>query len=173
MFGATEVMPHLWVGSCWDANGTFVRRYNIKKVLTVTSDCYSPTVKRETKWMHINIDDDPSEDIINQFSKTNEFIDGDEGILVHCEAGVSRSPSFVIAFLMWKYGYSPEEATSIVASKRQILPNRGFREQLCRYYRRLHGMQSPAVFRTPFTPQSPETVVELHLPDKIRFRKSK
>ena len=55
-------------------------------------------------------------------------------VLVHCMAGVSRSASVVIAFLIASQGWSLDEAMSFVKSKRKnISPNVGFAEQLANF----------------------------------------
>jgi len=52
-------------------------------------------------------------------------------ILVHCNAGMSRSASFVIAYLIRELGYSFEDALVFSRSKREkIFPNTGFQKQL-------------------------------------------
>ena len=52
-------------------------------------------------------------------------------VLVHCAAGISRSASVVVAFLMWRQGLSYEAALARVRDKRPfVLPNRGFRLQV-------------------------------------------
>lgn len=52
-------------------------------------------------------------------------------ILVHCNAGVSRSSSIVIGYLMLCCDYTFEDAFGLVKSKRQcIQPNAGFLMQL-------------------------------------------
>jgi protein-tyrosine phosphatase len=51
-------------------------------------------------------------------------------ILVHCMGGYSRSPSIIIAYLIWK-GMSFEDALALVKSKRSLInPNDGFLQQL-------------------------------------------
>lgn len=53
------------------------------------------------------------------------------GVLVHCLAGVSRSATVVIAYLMWKRGLSLYAARRHVAEVRPwIRPNSGFQRQL-------------------------------------------
>ena len=55
-------------------------------------------------------------------------------ILVHCAAGVSRSASFVIAYLMGKKNMSFDEAFEHTKERRKIIrPNSGFLEQLKKY----------------------------------------
>jgi protein-tyrosine phosphatase len=52
-------------------------------------------------------------------------------VLVHCAAGVSRSPTLVAAYLMLERGYSATEALDFVGKRRTgISPNTGFVEQL-------------------------------------------
>jgi protein-tyrosine phosphatase len=52
-------------------------------------------------------------------------------VLVHCAAGVSRSASFVIAYIMKSRKIGFDEAYTFVKSKRPIItPNSGFVKQL-------------------------------------------
>ena len=58
-------------------------------------------------------------------------------ILVHCMAGVSRSPTFVASYLMRDHGMDINEALKIVSDARFIYPNDGFLKLLIKYNRRL------------------------------------
>ncbi len=70
---------------------------------------------------------DPSENIKRFFKDAYEFISGGEVVFVHCHAGVSRSASIVISYLMKKYKKPFEEMKTLVKSKRpKIHPNSGF-----------------------------------------------
>jgi protein-tyrosine phosphatase len=54
-----------------------------------------------------------------------------EGVLVHCQQGVSRSPSIVIAYLIRNHGMSYESALAFVRRKRAcVKPNPGFARAL-------------------------------------------
>eukprot|EP00878_Enallax_costatus_P030524 GHUV01033236.1.p1 GENE.GHUV01033236.1~~GHUV01033236.1.p1 ORF type:complete len:109 (+),score=21.97 GHUV01033236.1:281-607(+) len=58
-------------------------------------------------------------------------------VLVHCQAGVSRSPAFVIGYLMWKDKAPYESSRSAVAAARyQTNPNLGFKVQLLEFQKR-------------------------------------
>ena len=55
----------------------------------------------------------------------------EEHVLVHCNAGVSRSATVVIAFLMKEKNFSFQEAFHHVKKRRPcIRPNEGFVKQL-------------------------------------------
>lgn len=52
-------------------------------------------------------------------------------MLVHCQAGVSRSAAIVIAYCMWKEHLSADAATALVTAARSVVwPNAGFKCQL-------------------------------------------
>lgn len=64
----------------------------------------------------------------------NSAIEGGKNVLVHCQAGVSRSASLVIYYIMKKYFVGYEEANQTVKSKRSIInPNESFKSQLLEY----------------------------------------
>jgi protein-tyrosine phosphatase len=79
----------------------------------------------------ISVDDLPSENIFRYFKEAIEFIEASEKVYVHCMAGVSRSPTIVISYIMWKERISYNQAYFKVKNKRKfICPNEGFCKQL-------------------------------------------
>lgn len=79
--------------------------------------------------------DMPDQNIIQYFKSCFKFIDEslNEGgnILIHCHAGISRSSTIVIAYLMYKYGMNLPEAFEFTKKERPIIhPNYGFVLQL-------------------------------------------
>ena len=78
------------------------------------------------------IDDAIDEDIISWFQEAFKFIDSSiNNIYIHCVMGISRSPSIVIGYLMYKKKMKYEEAYDFVKNKRNVIsPNPGFQEQL-------------------------------------------
>ncbi|KAJ9075476.1 hypothetical protein DSO57_1035797 [Entomophthora muscae] len=75
-------------------------------------------------------------DIISSFEKAFSFIDNGRAssILVHCQEGISRSASLIIAYLMRTLGLSASQAYSFLKSKSPaISPNINLFSQLIQY----------------------------------------
>ncbi|CAD8160373.1 unnamed protein product [Paramecium octaurelia] len=93
----------------------------------------------------INIEDSEDENIIQYFEQTNQFIQENlkkGNVLVHCMAGISRSATIVIAYLMWSQKRSYKDAYKHVDEMREIIyPNEGFRNQLKEYELQLKKVQ--------------------------------
>lgn len=61
-----------------------------------------------------------------------------KAILVHCEFGVSRSASVVIAYLMQKKSWSFEQSYNFLRTRRpKVKPNLGFRDVLQRMHKKI------------------------------------
>ena len=79
----------------------------------------------------ISVEDDKNSNLLHYFKECIEFIESADKIFIHCMCGVSRSPSIVIAYLLWKTHCSYYDAYYFVKNRRRfIYPNEGFVEQL-------------------------------------------
>lgn len=95
-------------------------------------------------YLNVNLLDLPDSDIRCHFDTVFEFmknaIDKDGRVLIHCNAGVSRSATLSIAYIMKFEGKRFNEAYSQVKSARpSIRPNDGFERQLRLYDQELFG----------------------------------
>jgi protein-tyrosine phosphatase len=91
-------------------------------------------------FVYLNVDllDLPDSDIRSHFDTVFGFMHGaieNRGrVLVHCNAGVSRSSTLVIAYIMKYHCKSFEDAHTLVkAARSSIRPNDGFLKQLKAY----------------------------------------
>ncbi|XP_041367191.1 dual specificity protein phosphatase 19-like [Gigantopelta aegis] len=132
-----EVLPGLIMGSQDVAHSDeILKTYKVTHILncaTLVENLYP----YKYKYLTIELRDTPQQLIRQHFTEALDFID--EGrkagcVLVHCNAGVSRSATFVIAYLMQHEGMSFEEAFRYLRTKREkTCPNPGFVSQLKRY----------------------------------------
>ncbi|KZT19939.1 hypothetical protein NEOLEDRAFT_1141367 [Neolentinus lepideus HHB14362 ss-1] len=134
-----EVMPGLWVGdlsSALDA-GT-LREKSIGSVLSAMRGRVSihPTFIRH----QINLDDQEDADVLTYLVPAISFIQGEldkgRGVLIHCQAGLSRSATIAAAYLMYARNMDPAAALDLIRKVRpNIQPNVGFLQQLDIFYK--------------------------------------
>ncbi|BET00387.1 dual specificity protein phosphatase [Nesidiocoris tenuis] len=135
-----EILPHLFLGNAVNSEDLeTLTKHNIKYVLNVTPNL--PNVfeaSGDIKYMKIPITDHWSQDLTAHFPKTIEFIDEarnqEKGVLVHCVAGVSRSVTVTLAYLMARHCLSMNDAFIWVRNRKpNIAPNFHFMEELARF----------------------------------------
>ena len=127
-----QITENLYLGNFFSAKfADKLKELGIKKVLSIMGG-FNPNYDESYKIIHksFNVNDIINQNIIQYFGECLNFIKGEEKILVHCAAGVSRSATIVIAYIMWDKKLSYEDALNFVQSKRNVNPNPGFVEQL-------------------------------------------
>lgn len=115
-----------------------MKRHKIQAILTAAFNITLNHNKNDIPYFkHVPGKDHEKFDLSIYFDDSVEFIDKaleKTNILVHCMAGVSRSVTLVLAFLIKKKGMTYDEAYSMVKQKRRIIhPNDGFIRQLRDY----------------------------------------
>jgi protein-tyrosine phosphatase len=117
--------------------GNFQSHKNFNGSIINLSDYdYDYKINDKYKLLRINISDsrDANENIAQYFTKCIEFIETNkyDNILIHCNEGVSRSVTIVLAILIKKYNYDLKSAIEFVKSKRThpTAPKRHFLKQL-------------------------------------------
>ncbi|CAF1303924.1 unnamed protein product [Rotaria sp. Silwood1] len=119
-------------------NQTLLEEFNIKHIINVCDLSLGQTILNNFNVVHIPMPDEPRTNIKQHFDRTNELLHGfyekKERCLVHCAAGISRSATIVLAYLMKYHHNTLKEAFYYLIEKRpQIWPNEGFLLQLMRY----------------------------------------
>ncbi|KAK4444600.1 dual specificity phosphatase [Podospora aff. communis PSN243] len=90
---------------------------------------------QDTHHLIIPAFDSPTQDLLLHFQTICDFIDAhlsaERNVLVHCVAGVSRSPTAVTAYLMRKWGKGVDKTLAYVIGKRKcVRPSGNFLGQL-------------------------------------------
>lgn len=139
-----EILPRLYLGDIHTAtNKEEIARLGITDMITIEikplqAADLAQCVKR---YLFINVMDHSKQDILSHLETSYEFIDSalkgpGNKVYVHCVAGISRSASLVIAYVMKSRSMSYAEAYEMVSEKRRIVdPNEGFARQLVLYQR--------------------------------------
>lgn len=102
---------------------------NITNVLVCGNELETP-FEKEIKYMKIPLKDIIEDSILPYINQCCDFINDSKKILVHCNAGISRSPSIIIAYLIKEKKMKFEEAFNYVKKKRNIKPNESFYKEL-------------------------------------------
>ncbi|XP_072882955.1 dual specificity protein phosphatase 5 [Hemitrygon akajei] len=133
-----EILPFLYLGSAYHASRPdFLDDLHITALLNVSRSC-AEYFKSNYLYKFIPVEDSASADISSHFQEAIDFIDhvrhtGGK-VLVHCEAGVSRSPTICLAYLMKSKQLRLDEAFDYIKERRStISPNFGFMNQLLHY----------------------------------------
>ncbi|KAM0752407.1 DSPc-domain-containing protein [Meredithblackwellia eburnea MCA 4105] len=133
--GCQQVINGLYIGDYQSSqDDSLLDKLDINAVLVAMRQGYSSN----REMLRIEIDDTDQTNIIAHFAATNDFIRANlhQNILVHCQAGVSRSTTLIAAFLMHDYGLNAEEALEKIRIVRpQIQPTEAFLNQLEMYER--------------------------------------
>ena len=87
------------------------------------------------RYCTVNVDDVPFADLKRYFQRAIDFVEQADGpVAIHCAAGVSRSASIVMAYLMYKHHLNVRQAATVTHSRRSVVsPNPGFLSQLVEY----------------------------------------
>ncbi|KAL4646356.1 dual specificity protein phosphatase 7-like [Arapaima gigas] len=153
-----QILPYLYLGCAKDSSNLDVLgKYNIKYILNVTPNL--PNMfehDRKFKYKQIPISDHWSQNLSQFFPEAISFIDEARsnkcGVLVHCLAGISRSVTVTVAYLMQELHLSLDDAYDFVKRKKSnISPNFNFMGQLLDFERTL-GLASPCDNRSPSGP---------------------
>lgn len=133
----SEISEGVYLGSYRSAsNRNGLRDKGITHILSVAK--LKPHFPEIFTYKIIDVDDIESESLAPFFKECIEYISSalkaNGRVLVHCSAGVSRSATICIAYLMNQKHMTCEEALNHIKSLRPVVcPNSGFIEQLKAY----------------------------------------
>lgn len=127
------ILPSLYLGGVSATDPESLKHYGINASLSLGPD--APNESDGVKVLQHKIADIPTQNLLSLLASGVEFIlerrlAGDT-ILVHCQAGISRSTTFLAAYFMTVYNFNLDETLVYIEKCRSCVnPNYGFRRQL-------------------------------------------
>ena len=134
----SKIFNWLYLGSYQNAcNIKDLQDLRIYYVLNCTAECENKDYP-DIEYYQARINDLPNFNISVFFKKTNQFIHqakaSGKSILIHCQLGISRSTTCLIAYMIKYLGYTTINALQFIKTKRPyVMPNFGFLQQLKNY----------------------------------------
>jgi len=134
-------------------NLDLLKSLKITSVLTITGSPHSHF--SEIEYLHLKLYDKSDSNIRGLFQTAHTFIEEVKAkggrILVHCEGGISRSPTVVMSYLMKTNKWSLSKSFYHVKNKRPIIcPNFGFMSQLSKFEKELEINSNTSEFLAEF-----------------------
>jgi protein-tyrosine phosphatase len=144
----SQITDNIFIGNAYSVIGCYRTKendildiLNIKTVISALTEWeYEDYIIEkedfiDIDWHRLIMDDDEEEKISQYFfdvySIIRKSLSENKKVMVHCAAGMSRSPTLVIAYLMIENGWGFNEAFKYVKNRRDIVdPNDGFVKQL-------------------------------------------
>ena len=129
------IVPDLYLASQNEASH-FITNASADIVINAAFEVSFPFI-RNTTLLNLNWYDEPQQEInkndtlFRVIDVIDSYLNHNQRVVVNCFAGVSRSTTIVIAYIMYKYKLTLLEALQFVRSKRNIInPYPGFIQQL-------------------------------------------
>ncbi|XP_077166894.1 dual specificity protein phosphatase 16 [Paroedura picta] len=147
--GPTRILPHLYLGCQRDVlNKELMKQNDIGYVLNASNTCPKPDCIPDSHFLRVPVNDSFCEKIFPWLDKSVDFIEKAKAsngrVLVHCLAGISRSATIAIAYIMKRMDMSLDEAYRFVKEKRPtISPNFNFLGQLLDFEKKLKKQSGP------------------------------
>ncbi|GAB2220157.1 hypothetical protein Droror1_Dr00007800 [Drosera rotundifolia] len=143
---AAHIEEGLFLGSARAAaNKERLKSLNVTHVLTVATRL-SPAHPNDFTYKIVEVSDSEDTNLAKYFHECFDFIDEAKktggAVLVHCHAGISRSVTIVLAYLMNRHGIPLSDAVKHVKAKRpKARPNPGFLKQLMEFEKSLQDCE--------------------------------
>lgn len=141
----------LYIGSINSINEKVIMDLSITHIVSCVHWIQKPSYPTHVVIHHINVWDTQTTQINECFLSAIQFIENalnnGGSVLVHCNAGRSRSASIILAYLMYRFNTSFEDALRHLKSRRSVVqPNPGFIRQLKQWEDFLQTIRNQGVF---------------------------
>ncbi|XP_034750791.1 dual specificity protein phosphatase 8 isoform X2 [Etheostoma cragini] len=131
----SAILPQLYLGAESDVTQERLASLGISYVLSVSRCSPQPPFLPRSRYLRVPIDDSLRDELLPWIPQALHFIDAamssGASVLVHCAAGISRSPALAVAYIMYSLDLDLDQAYRFVKERRpSISPNFNFLGQL-------------------------------------------
>ncbi|XP_032394213.1 dual specificity protein phosphatase 8 [Etheostoma spectabile] len=131
----SAILPRLYLGAESDVTQERLASLGISYVLSVSRCSPQPPFLPRSRYLRVPIDDSLRDELLPWIPQALHFIDAamssGASVLVHCAAGISRSPALAVAYIMYSLDLDLDQAYRFVKERRpSISPNFNFLGQL-------------------------------------------
>ena len=134
-----QVVPYVYLGNRQTAyKSGMLQSFNITKIVNVGGGpSHFPHL---FSYLELDVKDDAASSVLSELDHTSDFIhasvQAEEGVVVHCMGGFSRSPTVICAYLIRYHGLSVEQSLGVIRKVRPVAnPNPNFLRELKQYER--------------------------------------
>ena len=150
-----EIVENLYLGGITAAYETEnLVEQGIRAVVCCVRETEFPSYdfNKQIHYFRVDVEDVSIEPIEYFWPEAMQFIHEHHSkglpVFVHCRAGVSRSASTVIAYLVSQLGFTLKDAFLLAHKKRPVVtPNLGFMDKLCELEKSITGTSSIDLFK--------------------------
>ena len=121
----TQILGNLYLGGKRD-----VIKADYDIIFSILGNDEDNTIFENVTRMDDTMEQDIIPIIYEMADKLDAALNNGSKVLLHCHAGVSRSPALLIGYLMLKHGMTYNDAFMHIRMKRNICPNNNFIRQL-------------------------------------------
>ena len=137
-------------------NLSVLQKNGITHIINMTTDIPNHFIENQIHYLNLQALDSHKQTLSQFFQIAFGFIEAAKEkngrVLVHCHAGISRSSSMVIAYLMWSRGWRFGDTIVFVKKQRSCIdPNIGFIGQLMELDNLLFGEIQQNTLETTLT----------------------
>ncbi|XP_049290470.1 dual specificity protein phosphatase 18-like [Anopheles funestus] len=148
--GVSKLLRNLYLCGGSAASVAMMQQLGVTFVInatTVTELTDTPLPAEDTRYLRIPVKDNREANLERYFHEVADMIEEESKaggvVLVHCVAGISRSASLCLAYLMKYHRMSLKDAYNHIKDKRpQIRPNVSFVKQLMDFEQKLYGTRT-------------------------------
>ncbi len=135
-------------------NDKILNNNKINVIISLNNQTPLNNLDYDVSYFKFGIEDNPNFDIITYciqiYNIITENNKENQNILIHCDAGVSRTGAILVFYLMKKYNYGYDKSLEYIKTKRPCIElNQGFEFNLRLLELNNHKLRTIKVSRTP------------------------